>query len=357
METFKNTAAAQCFVIGPIGSRDADPSSPERRAYEAGLEVLEQVIEPACKTLSIVPLRADRLSRPGEITEQVCRLVRDADVVIADLTGANANVMYELGLRHTRDLLTIQLGEAEKLPFDIAHIRTIMFQRTPDGLRRASSELLAALRSGLTGSYDPVTATRLWLEVWPRQRRGMRMEPPGALEAVPEMVQAFNELSGPWLHEAGGLMTGLSEAADELARRKRALDETNAPASAYEPVKSVTAFALDELAQRAETLEEQLRNNVRALLFGVDHLVAKFTKNPHDPEIADAVSFSDFFDTLVSSTRQVAARTHTTLDAVGRASRSFRVPAERFGSSLSSFPRIVAPLSKAASDLRRFRPS
>ena len=39
--------------------------------------------------------------------------------MIADLTQANPNVMYELGLRHTQKKLTIQIGEAGRLPFDV----------------------------------------------------------------------------------------------------------------------------------------------------------------------------------------------------------------------------------------------
>lgn len=41
------------------------------------------------------------IAEPGEITEQVFQRLRDDDLVIADVRGGNANVMYELGLRHT----------------------------------------------------------------------------------------------------------------------------------------------------------------------------------------------------------------------------------------------------------------
>jgi hypothetical protein len=70
------------------------------------------------------------MSRQGEIPEQVVRELRDADVVIADPTDADPNVMHELGLRHTTDKLTIQIGERGRLPFDVSTIRTIQFVRT-----------------------------------------------------------------------------------------------------------------------------------------------------------------------------------------------------------------------------------
>ena len=87
-----------CFIIGPIGNRHAAQGSDERTTFEEAIQVVEEVIEPACEAVGLVPVRADGLSRAGEITEQVFRRLRDDDVVIADLTGANANVMYELGL-------------------------------------------------------------------------------------------------------------------------------------------------------------------------------------------------------------------------------------------------------------------
>ncbi|WP_310526584.1 hypothetical protein, partial [Nocardioides sp.] len=61
----------------------------------------ENVFEPACEMFGLTPVRADKISEAGDIPEQIFTYLRDADIVIADVTGGNANVMYELGLRHT----------------------------------------------------------------------------------------------------------------------------------------------------------------------------------------------------------------------------------------------------------------
>src|SRR4051794_24071560 len=151
-----------CFVIGPIGNRHASHGSPEKETYEESLRVMEEVIQPACARVGLTPVRADGLARAGEITEQIFHRLREDDVVIADLTGANANVMYELGLRHTRDKLTVQIGEFGRLPFDVNVIRTIQFSRSPVGLINARDELIQVLEAGLAGEFDPVTATRVW---------------------------------------------------------------------------------------------------------------------------------------------------------------------------------------------------
>lgn len=110
----------KCFVIGPIGDKNAEYGTEQREAYEQAIEVLEEIIQPACGAFGLEPLRADEIADPGEIPEQIFQHLRDDDVLIADLTGANANVMYELGLRHATGKLTIQLGERDRLPFDVS---------------------------------------------------------------------------------------------------------------------------------------------------------------------------------------------------------------------------------------------
>ena len=154
----------KAFVIGPIGDKDADDGSTARVAYEEGIQIFEEVVAPACAAFGLDPIRADMISKTGEIPEQIFRQLRDCPVVIADLTGANPNVMYELGLRHTTGRVTIQIGEKGRLPFDVAAIRTIMFKRTEAGLVQARKDLAKSLAANLDTGGDPVTATRIWFE-------------------------------------------------------------------------------------------------------------------------------------------------------------------------------------------------
>jgi hypothetical protein len=91
----------RAFIIGPTGDKDAESGSPARLVFEEAVQVLEEVVLPARTALGIEAARADQNRRSGEIPEQICRLLRDSEVVVADLTGANPNVMYELRLRHT----------------------------------------------------------------------------------------------------------------------------------------------------------------------------------------------------------------------------------------------------------------
>jgi hypothetical protein len=64
---------------------------------------MKYIIEP-CPALKEFdygpPVRADGLNEPGRITSQIITWLKEADLVIADLTWNNANVYYELSLRH-----------------------------------------------------------------------------------------------------------------------------------------------------------------------------------------------------------------------------------------------------------------
>lgn len=65
-----------CFIICPIGDKDADIGSPERDIWENSIEIFEEIVVPACNAFGIVPLRADQIAETGEIPEQVCRHLR-----------------------------------------------------------------------------------------------------------------------------------------------------------------------------------------------------------------------------------------------------------------------------------------
>ena len=74
-----------CFIISPIG--DAD--SAVRKWTDT---IFTGIIEPAMKACDYEPLRSDRMDQPGKITTQVVSELLNAPMVLADLTGHNANV-------------------------------------------------------------------------------------------------------------------------------------------------------------------------------------------------------------------------------------------------------------------------
>src|SRR5688572_13315379 len=87
------TPTKSCFVISPIGEVGSEVRA---RADQ----ILKYVIQPAVKVFGYVAIRADAMPEPGLITTQIIDRIINDDLVVADLTGKNPNVYYELALRH-----------------------------------------------------------------------------------------------------------------------------------------------------------------------------------------------------------------------------------------------------------------
>jgi hypothetical protein len=125
-----------CFVIAPIGEADSDI----RRRSD---QVLKHVVRPAAKNCGFVAVRADEISEPGLITTQVIQHIVDDPMVVADLTGKNPNVFYELALRHALRKPYVQIiQKGERIPFDVAGVRTIeVDHRDLDSVESARMEI------------------------------------------------------------------------------------------------------------------------------------------------------------------------------------------------------------------------
>jgi hypothetical protein len=145
----------ECFFIAPIG----EVGSPERNRSD---DVLEFIVARAADEVNLQAVRGDQLAEPGQITVQVIQYVLGAKAAVADLTGRNPNVYYELAIRHTARLPTVLIAEeGEQLPFDVAPMRTILFRATDlRSADRCRVEIVRHLRRALEGAVDsPITAS------------------------------------------------------------------------------------------------------------------------------------------------------------------------------------------------------
>lgn len=119
--TETNVAQKRCFVIMGFGIK-TDFATGRKLDLNKSYKLL---IKPVVETKGLICIRADEILHSGSIDYQMYQELLNADVVVADLSTANVNAFYELGIRHAlRRRTTIVISE-DKLtyPFDLNHIK------------------------------------------------------------------------------------------------------------------------------------------------------------------------------------------------------------------------------------------
>ncbi len=120
-----------CFVLMPFGQKLGAGGA--MIDFDA---VYLDLIKPAVDAADLMPLRADEEQAGGIIHKPMFERLILCDYAVADLTTANANVFYELGVRHAvKPATTVLLFAADgtRLPFDLAPLRTLMYRLGSDG--------------------------------------------------------------------------------------------------------------------------------------------------------------------------------------------------------------------------------
>ena len=103
-----------CFVLMPFGGYFDD--------------YYEHIIKKAVKAAGLDALRGDEIFSTRSIISDIWQQIWRARIVIADVTGRNPNVNYELGLCHSLSVPTILITQnIDDVPFDYRHRRCIPY--------------------------------------------------------------------------------------------------------------------------------------------------------------------------------------------------------------------------------------
>jgi len=113
-----------CFVLMPFGTK----SDGIKKEIDFD-KVYNCFIKPAIVKAGLEPIRADEEKSGGFIHKPMYERLMFCDFAVADLSFANANVFYELGIRHAlKPYTTVSIFEMNtKLPFDTAALRTFPY--------------------------------------------------------------------------------------------------------------------------------------------------------------------------------------------------------------------------------------
>ncbi len=111
-------------------------------------EVYEHIIKPAVEECGFTCIRADECSEGGNINRTIIEYLYKSDVVIADLTGLNPNVFYELGIAHSLGNKAVMITQnIEEVPFDVRNYQIIVYKQTIGGAAGLKEDLIRKIRN------------------------------------------------------------------------------------------------------------------------------------------------------------------------------------------------------------------
>lgn len=140
-----------CFVIMGFGKK-TDYSISKTYNLDA---TYKNIIKPSVEAEGYRCIRADEIKDSAIIDKSMYALLVKADLVIADITTYNPNVIYELGIRHaSRPHKTIIMKNEESvpIPFDLSHSRIFSYSHLGDDIgvdecKRCQNELKALINA------------------------------------------------------------------------------------------------------------------------------------------------------------------------------------------------------------------
>ena len=269
-----------CFVLMPFGKKV------DGRGRTVDFDaVYKQIIAPAVERAAMTPIRADEEQVGGAIHKPMFERLLLCDYAIADVTGANPNVYYELGIRHAvRPRSTLILfAEGSVLPFDIAPLRGMPYGMGEDGrpndAPRAIDAITGLLQAARRDPHDDSPLFQL-VEGLPRIeidhaktdvfrqqveysracKVGLaqaRASGEGASEAIANFC-IENGLGGDLTDVESGVAIDLMlsyRAAGDFERMSEVVERMSEPLRHTRLVREQLAFALNRLGRRREAEE------------------------------------------------------------------------------------------------------
>jgi hypothetical protein len=189
----------------------------------------EDIYCPAIAAARMTSRRVDDLYRPSNIIQDVWGLTQTAKVILADLTGKNPNVFYELGLAHAIAQPVVLVAEAlDDVPYDLRGLRVIIYDKNqPDwgnvlkqAITTSLGEVLSSPEAAVPPTFLKVKTSHAGKSVTAQERRILELR--RDVEVLRREVQ-----SGP--SPTSGASTGILRGPDEALARMHQLVERRVP--------------------------------------------------------------------------------------------------------------------------------
>jgi hypothetical protein len=114
---------------------------------------VRQVVEQKC---ALRCERADDIHDISGIMQSVWESINRARLIVAEMTGRNPNVFYELGIAHTLGKQVIMITQSmDFVPFDLKHLRCIVYEYKPGQIQTFEANLEKTIKAVLSSTQVP----------------------------------------------------------------------------------------------------------------------------------------------------------------------------------------------------------
>lgn len=313
--------------------------------------VYARVIVPLAEEIGYDVARADTTLNQRAIMQDVIEGIQGADLVVADLSGRNANVFYELGLAHALRRPVVLLAQASSdIPFDLGAYRAVLYNvdlAVQGGEVRTEETLSVELRSVLTAARNGDIAFSSPFLDYGALQTATEEDPqePGILDqmaefiaAVPEYQRAMERIGAMTTSMGGGMRTLTEEMQNSPAGANpvefalimvgRAAALWNRYADELEPVVNEQLLPIADRVERSATAE------ARAAILAGDR--DRYNRALEQAETLSATS---------AETRETIGNFAEIIRNTAQWGSAMRTPANRLGSMLE---RIAAHFDRVA---------
>lgn len=243
-----------CFVLMPFDDR--------RNSY------FKAILGPACEAAGLHAIKADQIYGTGAIIHDIWRSIWSAQIVIADVTGRNPNVNYELGLCHALGVPTILISEViDDVPFDYRHRRCILYDvRSVDWQKKLENDVTETIKAVLAGNPGEEELA------WPYETQDLKHSAdsgpliPSEFAREP-VLRGINQVEEAIAMALGPHGSSVVTASRTFGRRQSR--NGAAIAAAYSSVNSLVQLGIDQVRELTREISAQVGDGSKSgvLLF------------------------------------------------------------------------------------------
>lgn len=131
-----NIKSDYCFYVGPFDER--------------ATSIYQSHIREAIERVGLTIHRSDEIFGTSPVMDDIWISLNEAGIVLAEISGRNPNVMYEIGMAHTIGKKVIIITQdSSDIPFDLQRHRYIVYSDTPAGLEELEKKIVLSISQEL----------------------------------------------------------------------------------------------------------------------------------------------------------------------------------------------------------------